>query len=203
MTRDTLQTLLTQHAAWLRGDPDGARADLRGATLRRADLTSADLTSADLTSADLRHATLRGADLTSADLRHANLTSADLTSADLRGATLRGADLTSAILRGATLTGADLRHATLRGADLRGAWLPTGDCWEQYLAEVVPALCVAGGHPLAVVAAAWDCHTWENCPMAVAFGVQSLDAIPLLYHPRVAQFIQLFDSGLIPPPQKG
>ena len=100
---------------------------------------------------------------------------------------------------GADLRGANLRGADLRGADLRGAKLPTGEVWEDYLAEVVPALLAAGGHE--VSPEAWQCHTWNNCPMAEAFGVQRLDMVPLLHRPRVEQFVQLYDAGLIPAPK--
>ena len=41
MDHTTLQTILTRHAAWLRGDPDGVRADLTGADLRGAILRDA------------------------------------------------------------------------------------------------------------------------------------------------------------------
>ena len=48
MDHGELQRILDSHAAWLRGEPDGQRADLRGA---------------DLVGADLRRAVLLGADL--------------------------------------------------------------------------------------------------------------------------------------------
>jgi Pentapeptide repeats (8 copies) len=128
------------------------------------------------------------------------LRGADLRGTDLRGADLWGADLEGTILQNATLQGATLQDANLHGAQLGGAILPTGETWERYLAEVVPTLCTAGGHSLATVAAAWQCHEWTNCPMAIAFAVQTLKAIPLLYRPRVQQFIQFFDAGLVPCP---
>jgi hypothetical protein len=65
---------------------------------------------------------------------------------------------------------------------------------------VVPALCQSGGKTLADVAAAWDCHEWANCPMHVAFGAASESDCPILLRPRVTQFVQLFDAGLIPNP---
>jgi hypothetical protein len=37
--------------------------------------------------------------------------------------------------------------------------------------------------------------------MAHAFGVHQIEDIPLLYRPRVEQFIRLFDAGLIPAPE--
>ena len=111
-----LNKILDLHKKWLGNNPDGVRADLRGADLREADLSGANLREADLRWADLRVANLREADLRWADLRVA-----DLSGADLRGADLREADLRRADLSGADLSGADLRRADLGGADLSGA----------------------------------------------------------------------------------
>ena len=75
------------------------------------------------------------------------------------------------------------------------------------MAEVVPALLMAGGKPLADVLAAlkarggWAaCHQWSNCPLHEAFGADGLDGVPPLYRWEAAQFVQLFDAGLIPEP---
>ena len=106
---------------------------------------------------------------------------------------------------------ADLRSADLSGADLRsavlsGAWLSDGVQWEEYLTDVVPALCTAGGRTLAEVATEehWNCHSWNGigvgCPMAAAFGVKELSGIPALYRGQAERFIQLFDALLIPRP---
>ena len=146
-------------------------------------------------------ANLRGADLGDADLGGANLRGANLGGANLRGANLRGANL-----GGANLGGANLRGANLGGADLGGAknaemaWLETGETLAEYIREIVPALCTAGGKSFAEVAAAWDCHSWENCPMAVAFGVHEIGEIPILYRSRAEQFLRLFDARLLPRP---
>jgi hypothetical protein len=110
MKPEQLQDILKKHAAWLRREVDGERADLQGADLRGADL--------------------RGANLQGANLRGADLWSADLWSADLQGADLRGADLWSADLQGADLRGANLQGANLQGADLRGA-----DLWSANLTD--------------------------------------------------------------------
>lgn len=211
MEPERLAHILTAHSQWLADKTQGCQANLRGATLWGATLGGANLRTADLRSADLRSADLRGANLGGANLWDANLWGATLCGADLRSADLRSADLRSADLRGANLSGADLRSADLRDANLRdgdlgsanlgGANLPTGETFETYIAQVVPALCAAGGRTLAEVAAHWDCHTWDNCPMAYAFGVTNLEDIPLLYQPRVEQFMQLFDAGLLPCPE--
>lgn len=58
MTVEEIKTMLTRHKGWLTGNPDGNRADLRG-----ANLLGADLRCADLLGADLRDADLLGADL--------------------------------------------------------------------------------------------------------------------------------------------
>jgi len=155
----------------------------------------------------LKRADLRGADLRDANLRGADLGGADLRDANLRGANLRGADLGGADLRGADLRDANLRGANLRDADLRGAKntatarLDTGETLVEYIAETMPALLVAGGKTLAHVASVWDCHTWDNCPMAVAFSCHAAEEVPRLYRPRAEQFVQLFDAGLLPKPE--
>ena len=177
-------------------------ADLGGASLGGANLRGAALRGAALVGADLRGADLRGASLRGAALRRADLGGADLRGADLGGADLGGADLGGANLGGADLRGADLRGADLRGADLRGAWLPTGELWETYLEQVVPALLTAGGRTLAEIVAsgAWDCHSWVNCPLAVAFGVTAFSQVPPLHQPRASQFVQFHDARLLPVP---
>ena len=111
ITKKELDSILNEHKMWLRNDPEGERADLRGADLVIADLVRADLRGADLREANFYGADLRGADLTGADLRGADLTGAYFREANLYGADLRGADL-----RGANLYGADLRGADLTGA---------------------------------------------------------------------------------------
>ena len=142
----------------------------------------------------------RGADLQEADLRGTNLQEANLQGANLRGANLHGADLRGANLRGANLHAANLPGANLRGANLRGATLPTGEQFEQWIQTSLAVLYQAGGVPLAVVADAWNCHSWDNCPMAVAFGVHGIQGIPVKWQAQAAQFVLLFDAGLIQPP---
>ena len=109
-------------------------------------------------------------------------------------------------LSGASLAGANLAEASLARANLDGASLdektilPTGETWKEYLTVVVPALLTAGGKSLQEIATpkTWDCHTWENCPMAEAFGGHSLQDVPILLRPRAEQFIKFFDAKLIP-----
>ena len=48
MTNDELKAVLEKHRRWLKGDPNGERADLRSANLRNANLRNADLRSANL-----------------------------------------------------------------------------------------------------------------------------------------------------------
>jgi hypothetical protein len=112
--------------------------------------------------------------------------------------------LAYADLKGACLTGADLTGADLKGASLTGASLPTGERWETYLSEVVPALLTAGGCTIQNIldASAWQCHSWGNCPMAMAFGVHGFECTPLLLRPRVTEFIMLFDARIIPAPRQ-
>ena len=114
------------------------------------------------------------------------------------GANLTGANLRGANLRDANLTGADLRGANLR--DAKNLRLPTGETWIEYLTETVPALLQAGGKPLTDFAKAWQCHSWDNCPMAHAFDGHGIADVPILLRPRAEQFIQLFDARQIPWP---
>ncbi|MDE2467315.1 MAG: pentapeptide repeat-containing protein, partial [Bradyrhizobium sp.] len=138
-----------------------------------------------------------GANLDGADLTRANLYGANLTWANLTRANLDGADLTRANLYGANLARANLKHAEI--SDESNI---TGEPWKDYLEKVLPALLTAGGKTIEQVVASgsWDCHTWQNCPMHEAFGIDDPSKGPLLLRPRIEQFVQLFDAGLIPCP---
>jgi hypothetical protein len=162
----TIREALDAHAAWLRGEKDGLRANLSGANLSGA-----------------------------------NLSGANLSRANLSGANLSGANLSRANLSGADLSGADLSRANLSGAkEFNDALIGPGIKWSAYVAEVVPALLVAGGKTLEAVAEHWDCHTWENCPIAFAFDAPTLNCVPALYRREAELFINLFDAKLIPNP---
>ena len=63
--------ILEKHDAWLRGEPEGVKADLTGADLTGADLTGANLSWANLSRADLSGANLSWANLSRADLSRA------------------------------------------------------------------------------------------------------------------------------------
>jgi hypothetical protein len=185
-----------------------SKADLRNANLIGANLRYAILSNANLSGANLIGANLRNADLRNANLSYADLRNADLSTADLRNADLSYADLSYADLSNADLSNADLRYANLsndadlRNAILSNAILPTGERWEEYLSETVPAFLTAGGKSLAEVLATgcWECHEWSNCPTHAAFGANIIDDVPILLRPRAEQFIQFFDAGLIPEP---
>ena len=116
-----IKDILDKHAAWLRGEPEGVKADLTGADLTGADLTGADLSKANLSKANLSKANLSKANLTGANLSGANLSKANLSKANLTGADLTGADLSKANLSKANLSKANLSKANLTGANLSGA----------------------------------------------------------------------------------
>ena len=116
-----IKDILDKHAAWLRGEPEGVKADLTGANLTGADLTGANLPGADLSKADLSGANLYEANLSKANLSGANLSGANLSEANLSGAHLFGANLTEADLTGADLFEANLSEANLSGANLSKA----------------------------------------------------------------------------------
>ena len=71
ITRDELNEILRKHNLWLKGDFNGARANLRGANLYGANLRGANLYGANLNEANLYGANLRGANLNGANLRGA------------------------------------------------------------------------------------------------------------------------------------
>ena len=127
----------------------------------------------------------------------------------LEKAVNEGADLKGAYLEGANLKGAHLKGADLKGANLEGAknldntTMPDGLKWSVYLKEVVPALLTAGGKTLQQIieTGCWECHSWDNCPMAEAFGVHSIENVPPLYRQRADEFVWLFDAKLIPKPE--
>ena len=91
-----LKDILEKHFLWLKGDPNGERADLSWADLYGADLSGANLSMANLRGADLSMANLRGADFYGADLCGAYLRKADLSMANLSEANLYGANFCGA-----------------------------------------------------------------------------------------------------------
>ena len=106
-----IKDILDKHAAWLRGEPEGVKADLTGADLTGADLSKANLSKANLSKANLSKANLTGANLSKANLSKANLTGANLSWANLSKANLTGANLYEANLSWANLFGAGLARA--------------------------------------------------------------------------------------------
>ena len=125
MKRADLNRVLARHAAWLRGDPDGERANLRDADLRNADMRNADLRVADLTNADLTGADLRNAVLTGsgADVGPAITVEQLAECPTLLAEVLRQHGLVADLLV-AALSGheaAHLRHALLVAVDQRDA----------------------------------------------------------------------------------
>ena len=175
---------------------------LQGANLGEADLQGANLQGANLQGADLRRADLRGAYLERTDLQEADLRDADLQEACGQRVNLNRANLEWATLRGADLQGADLRESNLVRADLVLGLMSSGESFEEFVDNVVPALLTAGGKTLEEIVAsgAWDSHDWPNNPISAAFDCDSLAGVPLLLRSRANQFLHLFTNGLIPPP---
>jgi len=144
MIVDEISEKLAGHKKWLAGNPNGVRADFRGADLSQASLSGANLSGANLSDADLSHAhlsganlfyaNLSGADLSRADLFHANLSHAYLSGANLSDSELIGADLSRAYLPGSNISGANLFGANLFGANLSGADLSRADLFHANLA---------------------------------------------------------------------
>jgi len=103
MTRDKSQEVLRKHALWVRNEPGGEKANLKGVNLEGA--------------------YLKGANLEGVNLEGANLAGANLERVYLYGANLKGAYLKGAYLKGANLEGAYLKGAYLKGVNLEGASL--------------------------------------------------------------------------------
>ena len=116
-----IKDILDKHAAWLRGEPEGVKADLTGANLPGAKLPGAHLSWANLLRTNLSGANLSKANLSKANLTGANLSKANLSKANLTGANLSWANLSKANLTGANLYEANLSWANLFGAGLAGA----------------------------------------------------------------------------------
>ena len=72
-TTEELREIIKKHEAYLQGDDDGVRANLRKAILCSANLSNADLSYANLRNADLSYANLRYANFHHANLSHAYL----------------------------------------------------------------------------------------------------------------------------------
>lgn len=121
MTAEKLQEILRKHTLWLRGDPDGEKANLSDVDLRGTDLRMANLRRANLSSANLNDVNLRDANLSGANLYMANLCKANLSGANLYMANLSDANLHDANLRRVNLCDTNLRRADLSVANLSGA----------------------------------------------------------------------------------
>ena len=103
MENKEIKEILENHKRWLRGEPNGIRANF----------SMADLSVADFNGANLRVADFRGANLSGANFRGANLSGADFNGANLRVANFRGANLSGADFNGANFSGANLSGADL------------------------------------------------------------------------------------------
>ena len=69
MTKKEIDDMLNLHGLWLRNQPNGVRANLRGSNLRDSDLSGSDLSGSNLSGSDLRDSDLRGSNLSGSNLR--------------------------------------------------------------------------------------------------------------------------------------
>ncbi len=159
------------------------------------------LSRANLFGANLSNANLFDSNLSYANLYNANLANTNLTGTNLSRANLYSSNLFGSNLSRSNLIDANLSRSNLLGTNLIGANL-TGEIWEEYIKNVVPTLLQAGGKSLEEILATgcWDCHSWQNCPMSVAFNIKKASEAPILLKPRVKQFVALFDLKIIPKP---
>lgn len=163
---------------------------------------------------------LRNADLINVVFRSCELANVDLTTACLRSAKFIDCNISNCDFAGANLTNVtanfSMMHCRFDGANLQGTDFSLGDeadgnsisdktvlsCgvpYDEFLSDVVPYLLQAGGVPLekTMGEVTWDCHSWDNCPMRVAFNASGNNEIPPQFRPLAKQFIELFDFGLI------
>ena len=115
------------------------------------------------------------------------------------------ADLHGANLHEANLRWANLSWANLSGANLSEVTMPGGERFEDWDKSIVPQLLVAGGKSIEEVMATgcWECNSWDNCPMRAAFDIAGFDQAPPIWRPRIEEFVQLFDAGLLKKPEVG
>jgi hypothetical protein len=64
-------------------------------------------------------------------------------------------------------------------------------------ADLISLLSAGGRIEEALKPEHWECHEWQNCPMAAAFGVVNLDQIPSKWRDKAEFFARQFDCGLI------
>lgn len=123
-----LEKAIQAHEKWLRGLPEGKRADFTDSDLHEADLSNRNLSKAIFIGSNLRRASLAASNLSGAFLTKAYLPLADLRDADLsfavaRNSTLNGANLTDTTAIGADFSGAELSGTNFFRTELRGACL--------------------------------------------------------------------------------
>ena len=137
--------------------------------------------------------------LVGANLSWANLSGTDLSLANLREADLRSTNLIGADLTGANLIKAYLTDADFSGANLTTTILPNGQIYEEYL-KTLPELFTATGRKFEEIVTKdhWNCHQWNNCPMAAVFEVCSLQDIPAIWQEKAQDFITYFDARMLP-----
>jgi hypothetical protein len=69
---------------------------------------------------------------------------------------------------------------------------------EKFVATDLTPLLAAGNRlQEALKPEHWECHEWQNCPMAAAFGVRNLEQVPAEWREKAEFFVGQFDCGLI------
>lgn len=123
MTQEELNKILELHRKWYYGEPDGQKANLRGANLAYLDLSGAQLCEADLSEAFLYCVNLSRANLSGVNLSRANLSKCDLSNSILFRAYLGNATLVDIDFCRTDLTKADFSFSNLLHVDFYGATL--------------------------------------------------------------------------------
>jgi hypothetical protein len=202
--------ILRLHGAWLRGEADGARANLAGANLAGANLAGANLDGAYLARANRRVSGRRESGRRVSGRRESGRRVSGRRESGRRESGRRESGRRESGRRESGPRVSGRRESGRResgGANLDGETrLPAGFAWKLYLSELVPALLTAGGKKLEEVANSetWGCHSWGSegrelaCPIATAFDVHQISDVPILYREQANFFIQVFDAKLVP-----
>jgi len=114
-------------------------------------------------------------------------------------ANLTGANLREANLYDADLYDADLHGASLTEANLTGAIMPDGRTWEAYSEDSMAGLCDTQEVRDKAVAA-WGKHSWTDCPMHAALGIDSPDQAGAGKALLVSCWVALYDANLLDKP---
>lgn len=166
----------------------------------------------------LAMSSLHGSTFIDCRLKNVDLSDAKVGLTVFKDSRLERVNLQKTLLQEAVFQGSELVRCDLSDADMSGALfdfqlslhgkhnrisnltvLPSGVTWGEYLDQVLPYLLQSGRVPLVEVMKKeiWECHSWENCPMRVLFGVAYETDVPPQLRNLAREFINLYDGRLL------